>query len=91
MRGHGDVFGLGHDGDLLEFGDAAGVGDVGLKDVYGVVVDDVGEWEFGVEALAGGDGNGDFAADFEEFRRRVPRILVLRRRGGDISRGGCRV
>ena len=67
VGGHGDVFGLGHDGDLLEFGDAAGVGDVGLQDIHGVVVDDVGEGEFGVEAFAGGDGDGDFAADFEEF------------------------
>ncbi len=67
VGGHGDVFGLGHDGDLLEFGDASGVGDVGLEDVNGVVVYDVGEGEFGVEALAGGDGDGDFAADFEEF------------------------
>ncbi len=67
VRGHGDVFGLGHDGDLFEFGDAAGVGDVGLEDVYGVVVDDVGEGVFGVEALAGCDGDADFAPDFEEF------------------------
>ena len=46
VRGHGDVFGLGHDGDLFKFSYPAGVGDVGLQHVDGVGVDDVGEREF---------------------------------------------
>ena len=64
---HRDVFCLGHDGDLFELGYASGIGDIGLQNVDCMGVDDVGEWELGVKAFAGGDRNADFTSDFEEF------------------------
>ena len=63
--GEGAVVDFGVGGDLFNFGDAAGPGQVGVEDIGGVELEYFLEAPAGEDALAGGDGDaGAFAASF---------------------------
>ena len=65
MGGDRDVVDFGVGGDLFNFGDAAGPGQVGVEDIGGVELEYFLEAPAGEDALAGGDGDaGAFAASF---------------------------
>ena len=55
---HGNIVGLGHRGDLLDFGDAAGVRQVGLDDVNQAIGEDAFEVPAREEAFAEGNRDG---------------------------------
>ena len=59
VRGDGQVFGLGHGGDLLGLHESAAQQQVRLQNVGGFFRDHVPELVLGVEHLARGDRNGD--------------------------------
>ena len=59
MWGDGDEVDLGHGGDFGEFFDASDVGDVGVDDVGGSLLEGLSEFELGVELFAGDCGDVD--------------------------------
>ena len=57
VRGQRRVVGLGHAGDDLQFGDAAGIANIRLEDVGGALFENFLEPPLGKDALAGGNGD----------------------------------
>lgn len=53
--------------DLLQFGDATCVGNVGLEHVGSVCLDHLGKGKLGIEPFTCGDGDINFAPYFEQF------------------------
>ena len=64
VRGQRRVVGLGHAGDDLQFGDAAGIANVRLEDVGGAFFENFLEPPLGKDALARGNGDVGFCGDF---------------------------
>ena len=64
MRGQRRVVSLGHAGDDLQFGDAAGIANVWLEDVGGAFFEDFLESPLGKDALARGNGDVGLCGDF---------------------------
>ena len=75
------VAGLGHGGDLLDLGQAAGMGQVRLDDVHAAGAQQTLEVPAGVKPLAGGNGDVAGCGDFREVLHVLAQNGLLQEHG----------